>query len=58
VHDNKVASCIYGEPQCLMSISVDEVHESARALALGTDFEASLEPRPDRRKDGIDPRRE
>ncbi|MBM3987829.1 MAG: glycosyltransferase family 9 protein [Planctomycetes bacterium] len=57
VHDNKVASCIYGEPQCLMSISVDEVHESARALALGTDFEASCEPRNDHRRDGVDPRR-
>jgi lipopolysaccharide heptosyltransferase II len=58
VHDNKVSSCIYGEPQCLMSISVDEVHASARALALGTDFEAGLAPQPERRRDGIDPRRE
>jgi ADP-heptose:LPS heptosyltransferase len=42
VHDNKVASCIYGEPQCLMAIGVDEVHEAARALAAGVDF--GLEP--------------
>jgi lipopolysaccharide heptosyltransferase II len=42
VHDNKVASCIYGEPQCLMAIGVDEVHEAARALASGVDF--GLEP--------------
>jgi hypothetical protein len=41
-----------------MSISVDEVHASARALALGTDFEAGLAPQPERRRDGIDPRRE
>jgi ADP-heptose:LPS heptosyltransferase len=33
VHDNKLSSCIYGEPQCLVAISVDEVLEDARALA-------------------------
>lgn len=46
VHDNKVASCIYGEPQCLMAIGVDEVHQAARALASGVDF--GLEPAPPR----------
>ena len=38
VHNNKVASCIYGQPQCLVAISVDEVFDAARALARGEDF--------------------
>jgi lipopolysaccharide heptosyltransferase II len=42
VHDNKVASCIHGEPQCLMALSVEEVHAAAVALAAGVDFD--LEP--------------
>lgn len=33
VHDNKVANCIYGRPECLVNIGVDEVFEAAaRAL--------------------------
>jgi hypothetical protein len=39
VHDNKVASCIYGEPQCLVALDVDEVHEAAHALALERRFD-------------------
>jgi heptosyltransferase-2 len=46
VHDNKVASCVHGEPQCLMALSVEEVHEAACALAAGVDF--GLEPAPRR----------
>ena len=33
VHDNKVANCIHGRPECLMNIGVDEVvHEARRTL--------------------------
>ena len=32
VHDAKVLSCIYGQPECLMRIEVEEVLASARAL--------------------------
>jgi ADP-heptose:LPS heptosyltransferase len=39
VHDNKVASCIYGKPQCLVNISVDEVLAAARALRRGERYE-------------------
>lgn len=49
VHDNKVASCIYGEPQCLVALDVERVHEEALALALGNDFRFDLEPREERR---------
>jgi heptosyltransferase-2 len=45
VHDNKVASCIYGEPQCLVAIEVDEVFAAARALARGQDFVITPRPR-------------
>jgi len=53
VHDNKVANCIYGRPECLVNISVDEVFEAtARALdgrgaARGpAAWAAPSEPRP------------
>ena len=39
VHDNKVASCIYGRPECLVNLPVDEVHEALRALRRGDVFE-------------------
>ncbi|MCE9592658.1 MAG: glycosyltransferase family 9 protein [Planctomycetes bacterium] len=39
VHDNKLSSCIFGYPQCLVSISVDEVLTHARSLMRGDDFE-------------------
>jgi heptosyltransferase III len=39
VHDNKLSSCIFGYPQCLVSISVDEVLAHARGLMRGDDFE-------------------
>lgn len=55
VHDNKVASCIYGEPQCLVALPVDEVHAAARALASGTDFDLGLEARPGKRRGRSDP---
>ena len=42
VHDNKLASCVFGEPQCLMAISVEEVLGVARALVRGEEFE--IEP--------------
>ena len=54
VHDNKVASCMYGEPQCLVAISVDEVHETARALAAGVDFALDTPPRRAPKDDRID----
>ena len=41
VHENKVASCIWGEPQCLVGISVQDVHDAARSLVSGVDFEAA-----------------
>lgn len=45
VHDNKVASCIWGFPQCLVSLSVAEVHAAARAFLRGEDLQVySLEP--------------
>jgi ADP-heptose:LPS heptosyltransferase len=39
VHDNKVASCIFGEPQCLVNISVDDALAAARAALRGLDLE-------------------
>ncbi len=30
VHDNKVANCIHGQPECLVNIAVDEVLEATR----------------------------
>lgn len=56
VHDNKVASCIYGEPQCLTAIGVEEVHAAAHALALGREFEFDMRPRRDSKSDRSDPR--
>ncbi len=32
VHDNKLASCIWGQAQCLMNLSVDEVLRETQAL--------------------------
>ena len=32
VHDNKVANCVRGHPECLTNLSVDEVHEELRLL--------------------------
>jgi ADP-heptose:LPS heptosyltransferase len=47
VHDNKVASCIYGFPQCLVNISVDDVLEAASAFVRGEELrELELAPRP------------
>jgi hypothetical protein len=39
VHDNKVASCIYGFPQCLVQIEVSEVLAAARAFLRGDELE-------------------
>lgn len=39
VHDNKLSSCIFGEPQCLVGITVDEVLQATRALVSSGDFE-------------------
>ena len=39
VHDNKVASCIWGRPECLVNIQVDEVLTRGRALMRGEDLE-------------------
>lgn len=52
VHDNKVASCIYGRPECLVNLPVDEVLEALRALRRGDVFEppsATVEPTTDDR---------
>ena len=46
VHDNKVASCMFGEPQCLVNIEVEEVHEVARAILRETHLELEPAPRP------------
>ena len=43
VHENKVSSCIFGEPQCLVNIEVDEVLAAARAARRG---ELVLDPAP------------
>jgi heptosyltransferase-3 len=65
VHDNKLSSCIWGEAQCLVGLSVDEVHEAALALADDRGFELDRAPRRqprtdtkgDRRSDPTDPHR-
>ncbi len=65
VHNNKVSSCIYGEAQCLVGLSVAEVHEAALALAEDRGFELDRAPRRhprtdskgDRRSDPTDPHR-
>ncbi|MBK8180921.1 MAG: glycosyltransferase family 9 protein [Planctomycetes bacterium] len=45
VHENKVSSCIWGFPQCLVSLSVDEVHGAARGFLFGEDLAPyALEP--------------
>jgi ADP-heptose:LPS heptosyltransferase len=46
VHENKVASCIYGEPQCLMNIEVDEVLDAVRAARRGETFELHPQTAP------------
>jgi ADP-heptose:LPS heptosyltransferase len=46
VHDNKVASCIYGRPECLVNIGVDEVHAVLRELIAGGEREVVLRPLP------------
>ena len=46
VHDNKVASCIWGEPQCLVNVPVDEVLDAARAVRRGETFELTPRPAP------------
>lgn len=46
VHDNKVASCIYGRPECLVNITVDEAHEVLRELLAGGEREVVLRPLP------------
>ena len=46
VHDNKVASCIYGEPQCLMNIEVDDVLAAVRAARRGETFVLHPQPAP------------
>lgn len=61
VHDNKLSSCIFGEAQCLVGLSVDEVHEAAVALAEDRGFELDRAPRrmprTDSRRDPSDPHR-
>jgi ADP-heptose:LPS heptosyltransferase len=49
VHDNKVSSCIFGEPQCLVNIEVDEVLAAARAARRGMGIE--LLPHPPVRRE-------
>ncbi|HTF91094.1 MAG TPA: glycosyltransferase family 9 protein [Planctomycetota bacterium] len=45
VHDNKVASCIWGFPQCLVALEVSEVHAAAQAFLRGDDLTMfTLEP--------------
>ncbi len=45
VHENKVASCIWGFPQCLVALEIDEVHAAARAFLRGDDLAIfTLEP--------------
>lgn len=46
VHDNKVASCIYGRPECLVNITVDEVLGAVRARmrAGGVELEPHASP--------------
>lgn len=39
VHDNKVASCIYGRPECLVNLTVDEVHDALQGLRRGDVYE-------------------
>ena len=56
VHHNKLASCIYGEAQCLTAITVDEVHSAAHALALGLELELDTRLQRDRASDRTDPR--
>jgi len=60
VHDNKRSSCIFGEPQCLVGLSVEEVHEAAVALADDRGFELDRAPRrlprSDPRGDAAGPR--
>jgi ADP-heptose:LPS heptosyltransferase len=46
VHDNKVASCIWGEPQCLVNVPVQEVLDAARAVRRGEAFELTPSPVP------------
>jgi ADP-heptose:LPS heptosyltransferase len=47
VHDNKLASCVWGFPQCLVQIPVDEVLAAARALlAAEQELVRELEPAP------------
>ncbi|HKX45485.1 MAG TPA: glycosyltransferase family 9 protein, partial [Planctomycetota bacterium] len=49
VHDNKVANCVRGRPECLMNLSVDMVLEAARALRARGRFELL----PDGRATGV-----
>lgn len=46
VHDNKFASCIYGRPECLVNITVDEVYGVLRELIGGGEREIVLRPLP------------
>lgn len=46
VHHNKLSSCIWGHPQCLVAITVDEVLAHARGLMRGEDFEIVPAPPP------------
>lgn len=46
VHDNKVASCIYGSPQCLVALEVDEVFEASKRYVRGEDWIDFELPRP------------
>ena len=46
VHEGKVASCIFGEPQCLMNIEVDEVLAALQAARRGETFELYPQPAP------------
>jgi ADP-heptose:LPS heptosyltransferase len=45
VHDNKLASCVWGRPECLMNLEVEEVLRETQALLKGS----SVELRPVRR---------
>ena len=47
VHDNKVANCVRGHPECLTNLSVEEVHEELRLLLWDGVLHALPRRRPD-----------
>ena len=45
VHDNKVANCVRGHPECLTNLSVEEVHEELQ-VTLPAEAESVAVPTP------------